>query len=360
LLAVVPALICAICATGVAGAASGTDVPSRPEIGKVASSGGDPRVALTPYKFQTQTAKPGAELRYAITVANTTDETVTLQPEVIPIQGSRDPDRFAEPGSRKSRSSVAVDWVSFPGFGDHIDLRPGTQVRFPAVLRVPGDAHPGTYALGVGVAQPVSAPATNIADNPSSRVRLRAVLPSVVIVRVPGKVLSDIRLKDVEAPRIVWGGSSPTFEVKVENVGDSDLVIDGKVDLSSFLSSADRTLNAKGPDDGFPTLPGGSRVRKMRWNDPPLFGWFQPELVVVGGEGSGVRVTDNLDTVFVLPPWWLLVLLALAIWLPLWLRRRNRDDDGWQNARRAKARERVEARMRKQEAMRRAQDARRR
>lgn len=359
MLAWLPVLIYAIGVPGLAGAASAArDIPAAPVVGPAAHPSGEPRVTLAPIRFEPQTARPGRELRFAITVTNSTRETVSLQSIVIPITGSSDPDRFLEPGSPRSRSAEAVDWVTFPGFGPRIELRPKQQVVFPASLRVPRDARPGTYSLGIGIARSISAPATNVASGPSTQVRLRTVLPSVVIVRVPGQVVSDIRLRDLKAPRVVWGGDRPTFTVRVENVGDTDLVIDGKVDLSSFLSSAGRTLNATGPEKGQPTLPGGTRVLKMRWNDPPLFGWFQPQLVVVGGKGSGVRVSDNLDTVYVLPPWWLLVLLAIAIWLPIYARRRRRGDENRIDARRARARERVEARLRKQEAMRRARESR--
>jgi hypothetical protein len=359
LLAVCAAVLCVIVPTFAHAATSTQRIPPKPELGPAASTSGDPRVALVPIKFPPQAAKPGTELRFPLRVTNTTDHAVVLQAIAIPIQGSTVPDRFAEPGSADSRSADAVAWVGFPGFDRQLQLEPGQQVLFPASVRIPRDARPGTYSLGIGVSQRISAPATNVADAPSTQVRLRAILPSVVILRVPGEVESDVRLSHLQAPRLVWSGQHPTFSVRVKNVGDTDLRIDGKVGLSSFLSSAGRTLNAKGPEKGFETLPGGTRELKMRWADPPLLGWFRPELVVVGGKGSGVRVTDNLDTVFVLPPWWLLVLLALAIWLPIRARRKRRGDEGWNERRLARARERVEGRMRKQEAMRRAQDARR-
>ena len=70
------------------------------------------------------------------------------------------------------------------------------------------------------------------------------------------------------------------FRARVENVGDTDLVLDAKVDLDAFLGTASRSLDAAGPESGHPTLPYGERELRMAWNDPPLLGWFRPELVV--------------------------------------------------------------------------------
>ena len=113
-----------------------------------------------------------------------------------------------------------------------------------------------------------------------------------------------------------------------------------------------------GPDD-LPTLPEGVRELRMRWSDPPLVGWFRPELVVVGGEGSGVRVTRPLDNVYVIPPWWMLLALVVAIWLPIRSLRKRRRRMRASGADRRRARTRVERRLRTQQAKERAARARR-
>jgi hypothetical protein len=72
-----------------------------------------------------------------------------------------------------------------------------------------------------------------------------------------------------------------------------------------------------------------------------------------------VRVTERLDTVYVLPPWWLVLLVLVALWLPVRAWRRRRRAMRESGADRSRARSRVERRLRKQRAQERARAARR-
>jgi hypothetical protein len=320
---------------------------------------GEPRLSLRPVRFRPVDADPGTPLRFTLTATNSTSVPVTITPSLLPVQGSSDPEEFATIGDSESRSVIATTWTTFPGFGESRVLAAGSELKFPALVSVPANARPGTYALALGYSVRVNALGSESADAPASRVRLQAGPSSVAVIRVAGDAVPEARLTSIEAPRFVWGGSSPRFTARVANVGDTDLVIDGKVDLNAFIGTASRTLDAAGPAKGQPTLPEGVRDLKMRWSDPPLLGWFQPELVVVGGKGSGVRISKDLDTVYVLPPWWLILLVVVAIWLPVRAARRRRHDPDAHELRSARAKHKVEKRLARDRARRRAEDARR-
>lgn len=332
----------------------------RPTVTRIEGARADARVSLGPSRFDPVDANPGDTLEYELVVRNTTTAAVRIRPRVLPIEGSPDPDEYARVGGRSARGSELLDWVTYPGFGNSRELAAGTEIRIPVRVQVPQDPPPGTYSLGLSITWTVAAVGVDTTDAPASRVTLTPTLASVAVIRLPGEVVPEARLRGIEAPRIVWGGDSPRFSARVENVGDTDLLIDAKVDLNAFIGTASRTLDAAGPPQGQPSLPGGTRVVEMRWSDPPLVGWFEPELVVVGGKGSGVRISKDLETVYVLPPWWLILIVVAAIALPLRASRRRRRDPHSQDLRRAQAKHRVEARMRKADARRRAEAARRR
>ena len=329
-------------------------IPDEPVVSKVDGSS-PPRVALSPARFEDQRADPGTTLRLAISVTNFQDEPVTLQSTVLPLQGSTDPDSFATTGDDESVSAAAVEWVEMP-FEIWPSLAPDRQLRFPVTIRIPESAAPGSYALGLGVRQRVSGPSIGGLDTNDARVRLDAGVVSQIVVTVTGDAAPDLRVRDVEAPRLIWGGSSSTFSASAFNEGNTLLEVDAEVRLDAFIGTAARDLSTEAQ----PLLPGGRRDIELRWSDPPLVGWFRPKLVVVGGEGSGERVEKSLDTVYVLPPWWLVLLAAIAIWLPVRSVRKRRRRMQATGADRAKAIERVEARRRKAEAKRRAEAARRR
>ncbi len=330
-----------------------------PEESAIDSSSGGDHVGLTPNRFDAVEVDPGRTLRYSLTVTNTTGIDVRLKPRAIPLEGSKESDQLATPGSAKSRSFEAVEWVRYPGFGDAKVIGLGRQLSFDVLVSVPEDARPGTYALGLGVAQHIQALGNASPDVPASRVDLEGIVASIAVFTVSGDARANARIRGASGPRLVWSGDRPTFRVDVENSGEVVLQIDSQVELNAFLGSAGRTLGDGGDDEGIETLPGGRRSLTMRWSDPPLLGWYQPKLVVVGGEGTGVRITKRLDTVYVLPPWWLILIVAIAIWLPVRSIRKRRRAMKAAGVDRQKAVDRVKARHRKAAAQRRAREARR-
>ena len=66
-------------------------------------------------------------------------------------------------------------------------------------------------------------------------------------------------------------------------------------------------------------LPRGSRRISVRWNDMPWVGIYHPKLTVrcQTGCADGDSLTVRYPTLVVLPPWWVLVLIAAAIALPI-------------------------------------------
>lgn len=318
---------------------------------------GEPRLALSPPRFATIDATIGQTERVWLTVRNLTPDQLTIRLSTIPLRGSSDPTSLVTPAT-DARSAVARDWVSF-ATEPMLQLQSATQVAVPVDIAIPTDARPGTYALALVASQRIGIPSPGGVEARGARVIVHADVSSQLVIRVPGDALSNARLRVLDAPRFIWGGRPTQFVARVENRGDTDLLIDGQVELAAFLGTASRTLEASGPRHGQLTLPDGVREVRMRWSDTPLIGWFKPELVVVGGKGSGVRITKELPAVLILPPWWLILLVALAIALPFHARRRRRGAPGRRASRRAKAKRRVQERIRRA-ARRRANEARRR
>lgn len=341
---------------GRTGNVAGDDVPARPVVSAVPGSFDETRLAISPDRFDPAQIPPGSTLRFGLTVRNTTRDAVRLTTVAVPLAGSKRADSFAEPVGLDTRTGRATRWVHFPAAGFPDELRSGQQVRFGVDVRVPADARPGSYAIGLGVRQTVNQVGVGIDPGTAPRVRANLILTSIAVVRVAGDAQSDARLRSWSSPHVVWGGGKPLFEATVDNVGDTDLALDAQVDLAPFWGAAGRKL----PTDARPTLPDGRQRFSLRWSDPPLVGWFQPDLTVVGGSGSGVRITKTLPTVWVLPPWWMFGLLALAIALPIWRGRRRRRDPRYRDAKDAARKDQAAERIRKTQAKQRAAQARRR
>lgn len=335
--------------------------PTSPTVTPIEAVDEAPRVGLSPGRFEPQAAGGGIRLSYHLTVRNTFDEPVELTARAIPMKGSSRSGSFAEPAPSGSIRAKPAAWVTFPGFGpgDRRTVPAHSELAFTALVTIPDDVVPGTHAVGFGVAQRISTRGVDNVDVPASRVRVEPTVASVAVIRIPGAATAEAEVLDVTSPRIVWSGTKPEFQVRVRNVGDTDLLIDGRVELDSLLGIG-RTIDADGPDAGYPTLPDGVRELRVRWTEPPLLGWFRPEYVVVGGTGSGVRISDDLPPVFVVPPWWMVAALVVALLVPFVRRWRHRRDPHWIERDRERSRARVEQRLARDDARRRAADARRR
>ena len=219
---VVPLLACALALVTVAHAAT----PAERAVD--ADDGSEPRVSILPARFEPRAGAPGSSLRYTVTVRNTTTEAVTLTPQAIGIVGSPDPEALTAVAPANSRAARLAAWVDYPGFDRPRQLQAGRELEVPAVIAVPPDATPGTHAIGIGVRWSVGALAAS--GDSSTRVRPSFVLPAVAVIRVPGDTESELRVGAIEAPRLLWRDRTSEFRVRVSNVGNTDLLVDGQVE----------------------------------------------------------------------------------------------------------------------------------
>lgn len=267
-----------------------------------------PRLLLKPARFAQQIA-PGFSSTVKVEAKNETARTLELEFVAIDLEAGEG-ESFAAPAVGDVERS-ALEWVMFDRSKQ--TLAPGEALQIDVEVDVPPDARPGAYAFAVAARQVHAPIGVNDGESIGSKVELRANLASTFVIVVPGAATSSAKLVSHDSPRFVWGSDEPAFGAVVENDGDTLLKLEAATELSSFGAFASRTLKSQER----PTLPGGRRELRMEWSDRPWIGWFTPRMVVVGGEGTGVRVEEQLPTVFVLPPWWVLVLLLVAIAIPI-------------------------------------------
>jgi hypothetical protein len=252
-------------------------------------------------------AKPGATFVVRLRITNSTDATVHVDTKAVQAAGSSDPESLLQLDAHpsKDRTRNAATWLTFPT--GVIVLAPGENANVPITLRVPADARPGVHgALAI-----FSVPTTR-AGASGAGVSGKAGLGAALLLEVPGDAQASARILKVSGPTTTRGDANSTFTARVENTGDTLLHLDAEIRLAAPWS-ATRILRA----DEQLVLPGGQRRVQLRYEDPPLIGRYEPKLVVVGGAGSGVRITRDLATLWVLPPWWLVLIVVVAAALAL-------------------------------------------
>lgn len=347
-------LACLLCAIGL------TQLAAPALSNAAAAEGASGRLSIKPIRYESVSIAPGGKtLEYSLLARNDTGAALQVEIHAYLLRGSSNPDALVQP-TRGNPATDATSWVKIPYTNANWPtIATGATLVIPFQLTVPRGATPGTYAVALAVSQSVSAPSVQVdgeEQGSQSRVDLGAAPASQVIFDVTGDTRPNAKVRSFDAPRVVWGGASPEFAVRVANTGTTQLQLDARVTLSPFWGAAGRQLDT----DVQPALPGGERILRMHWSDPPLLGRFEPKLQVVGGAGSGVKIERTLPTVWVLPPWWMLVLLVLAIALPVAATVRRSRSGRSRAVRSAQARARVERERQVAAAKQRAAEARRR
>jgi len=140
---------------------------------------------------------------------------------------------------------------------------------------------------------------------------------------------------DTRAPRVVWWdgldlGDLPilddlrglgigTVRFGWENSGNYSDEVDSTVVLESSLTG--KEVARLDVEDAI-VLRGSTRSFATSWFDYiPLVGRFEPTIEVQ--RSNGESVTKKLPAIWVIPSWWYIIALLLAIALPVWWRRRS-------------------------------------
>ncbi len=251
------------------------------------------------------------ELRIRLLRPRSTTVVMSTEPLGAASDGS-----FVAPRTRVSATgeTAGASWISLQP--DAVRLRAGDEVRYRYTIQVPRSAQPGAHAFAVLAEQRAGVQGTNV--DSSSGVAVTGSVGAVVVVTVPGALVSAAKVARASSPRWVWSGAPATFRVTVRNTGNTMITASGTLHSGTFSGVANRSSNAQ----PLVLLPDGRRTLRATWRDTPLMGWFKPVMIVDSGDAGRKRVA--FPTIYILPPWWLITLAGFSVLLPLvvWLRRR--------------------------------------
>lgn len=246
--------------------------------------------------------RPGATITVPIELTNSTATTLRVETGAVAGTGARDGDALVTiaPHAPTDATRNPSSWLRFP---EHVIVLAANAHRTVQVrVTAPAGARPGTHVALATFSVP-----TTSAGHGATGVSGRAGIATALLLDVAGDARSSARIVSTSSPAVTHGGRTLEFSALVENTGDRLLRLDGEVRLDAPWG-AQRKLRA----DEQLLLPGGTREIAMRLDDPPIVGRYSPKLVVVGGAGSGVRLDQDLTTLWILPPWWLVGAVVAA------------------------------------------------
>jgi hypothetical protein len=273
----------------------------------------DENINFTP-AFLFESGAPGDTITSEVTVQNQTGADVDFVVDLADMEegrGNSAAREFVPVGDARRGAGMWIDAIRPATF--HLDA--ATERTIPITIRIPEDAgHGGFYAAIVFTAKD---------PRPDVSVPINQTAPVPVLVTVEGDFERDLRVEVDPNERVRWRGGTATWTVELHNAGDIHEVFAGRLRVDGPLSSA----RSKPIRPGI-LLPGEHRRQRITFelrDAPDLVG---AKVRVERDDGPGVSA--KAARVLVLP-WWLLVLLALAIAVIWWRLRTRRGtlDESW-------------------------------
>lgn len=286
-------------------------------------------IAGLPDRITTDLA-PGQSGHVCVGFHNRTGQDVTMRFATHDVGAGRD----GAPVPFASGDEVygAGTWLTLPTT-DSVTAEHGELVWLDVAVDVPQDTSGGSAYAGV------SAVIDKDANNESKEGTQTRISPSVVVqvfFDVPGDITESGKLEDVRSPRLVWwdgfdlgdipilerlrGSGIATARYRWKNTGSITDAVSATLTIESSLGGKD-VARIQLPERV--VLRDASRPFEVTWSkDIPFVGRFEPTLEVT--RANGEVVTRELPAIWVIPSWWYLVVLAIALAFPLWWRRRSK------------------------------------
>ena len=259
-------------------------------------------------------ASPGEAFQQTLKLRNEATSSVTITSSSASFAGTSGDDTSGVPDfypSTEERDGHGLGgWIELDPAG--LTLLPGERADLTYMIRVPEDAAPGSY-FGAVI---LSTATGDVAEN----VGVAGTAAALVLLRVRGEVVEDMKLTDFSSPAI--SSSLPVrFEARVQNDGTVHLRPYGEVAVKNVFGKTVRTL-AINRAEYKSVLPGAARRYQTVWQRHPLnvgaslltrqwrnfaLGPYTAELTFrYGAEDRIVQATTRFWVV----PWLVLLLFA--------------------------------------------------
>ncbi len=265
------------------------------------------RVLMSPPSLSTE-RQAGSVTRHCVHVINRQRHALDVVLRATDIQPSRSGTevfRFVDDGTYGVSS-----WLKLPRAVPV--LPPGADLAIPYSISVP-PAPPQGSNYGAVLVQ--VRPHAKRIDGKDQPVGVALQLAHLITVDVPGDIRRRGQVGGLSAPRFARSGDPIRLRATYRNRGTGTDNVAARFVIRSSLSG--RKLLSRRADGGR-ALRGGSRTVGMTWKAPPFAGRFRPEVRIDSEAGS---FTERYPAVWVVPPWWMAVLVACAVAIPFGIRR---------------------------------------
>lgn len=265
-------------------------------------------LTISPLKFELE-AKKGETVIKEVTLSNSSGSKVSIK------AGAKDFVAAGEEGKPRFVSEEQSPWSMsrwIKARPARFELQPGERRKIRVIIKVPKDAEPGGhYAAALFSSTPSKGGQTGVV----------ARLGSLILLRVPGKIVEKGRITSLIVPRLIERGPID-IRLRFENEGNVHIKPKGKLRIWRLRGRETAALDVGGEN----VLPKSTRLFETKWKKVPSWGIF-----MVQGRlkyGAKERFAASSKTILFVMPWrlilFVLTIFLLGLILGLMVRRRKK------------------------------------
>jgi hypothetical protein len=268
----------------------------------------DGLVSVSPSRFEGDVT-PGQPANIGFSVTNKTAKTLKIKLHYADLQPSRSSDGFVD--AVEKAQFGASTWMQAER--DDFILKSGEEAKQVVAVTPPLDAPVGdNFAAIIVEATEVTGgdePKVTTAEGQKVAIRITGVVQ--FFFTVPGEIRHDTRILRTEVGDSFVVGSNRfvTYSVFVKNNGNVNDHVSGSVVVHSLFGNKVVEI----PIRRQLLLRGSTREIRVLWTHPPFFGRFTGDVTLRTEDPDHPKIERGLPTVTILPPWWVLALVAASI-----------------------------------------------
>lgn len=287
------------------------------------------QLAGTPPRIETSLRR-GQSGSYCVGFHNRTGKTLDLALDVSSVDADKDGSPVV---GVEDAAFGAGSWLD-PVTDRIVDLPHGDLAWIRIDASVPADAVTGSSYASITAVE--AGDESGAAADSGSRVTPISSVAIQLFFDVPGNADIAGRFVGARAPRVIWwdgldvarlgfledlrGLGVATVRYAWRNDGNLTDTVQGRVIIESDLGGR-KVADLQLPE--MVVLRGSTRHFEATWSrDIPFIGRFTPTIEVTDSTGTVHR--RKLDPIWVIPSWWYLLALALALGIPVWSKLRSR------------------------------------
>lgn len=284
----------------------------------------DETVIVTPRIDIAHVLAPGDSFTCMLTIRSRRSKRATFQLEPYGLLGSRSRNvayEFIDADDERF-GATAGGWLE--PLVEEVTLDPREVVRVPVTITVPEKPPTGSAYGSINVIS-----RTRV-DEGETVLGIESQVVTAFLLRVGGAGAPDLKVRNVDAPRVRWNRASWKLTANLDNDGTLHATASGRVRVRSIFGNVVAEL----PISRETILPGGREPLIGAWKGVPWFGFYRYDVRVENGpavqDEAAPRSVGTAEGWFIaLPPWWVLALIGLMLvtLIARWWRNRRDFDE---------------------------------